>query len=91
MILVFFKVLNLNIQIICYLDKCFKTWRQALVHHFETVEGATPNCSANHLLLLFFSAKTTFSLSMSLSMSENSIIWGKDTNFLFKHANHSKI
>lgn len=23
------------------------------VHHFDTVEGFTPNCSANHLLVLF--------------------------------------
>jgi hypothetical protein len=50
------------------------------VHHFETVEGATPNCSANHLFVLFFSAKTTFSRLMSLSISDESIIWDKDTN-----------
>lgn len=31
-----------------------------LVHHFETVEGFTPNSSANHLLDFFFSISTVF-------------------------------
>ena len=33
---------------------------QALVHHLLTVVGAQPNCSDNHLLVLFLSASTTF-------------------------------
>ena len=31
----------------------------ALVHHLETVVGAQSNCSANHLFVFWFSAKTT--------------------------------
>ena len=33
---------------------------QALVHHLLTVVGAQPNCSDNHLLVLFLSTSTTF-------------------------------
>lgn len=40
-----------------------------LVHHFDTVAGSLPNCSASHLLVRFFSAKTTFSLFISLFIS----------------------
>lgn len=36
-----------------------------LVHHFETVEGFTFNCSANHLLVFFF-IKITLNLQNSL-------------------------
>jgi len=32
-----------------------------LVHHLDTVAWSTPICSANHLLVRFFSASTTFS------------------------------
>ena len=32
-----------------------------LVHHFDTAAWSTPICSANHLLVRFFSASTTFS------------------------------
>lgn len=37
-----------------------------LVHHLEIVAGSLPNCSASHLLVLFFSARTTFSRFRSL-------------------------
>ena len=37
-----------------------------LVHHLDTVPGSFPICSANHLLVRFFSAKTTFKRFMSL-------------------------
>ena len=40
-----------------------------LVHHFETVAGSLPNCFANHLLVRFFSASTTFNLLMSFVIS----------------------
>ena len=33
-----------------------------LVHHLETVAGSLPNVSASHLLVLFFSTKTTLIL-----------------------------
>ena len=42
---------------------------EELVHHFETVVGAQPNCSANHLLVFFFSAKITFKRFKSLASS----------------------
>ena len=37
-----------------------------LVHHFETVEGFTFNCSANHLLVFFFSTSTIFKRLISI-------------------------
>lgn len=37
-----------------------------LVHHLDTVPGSFPSCSANHLLVRFFSAKTTFKRFISL-------------------------
>ena len=39
-----------------------------LVHHLEIVAGSLPNFSANHLLVRFFSANTTFILLKSLSI-----------------------
>ena len=39
-----------------------------LVHHLDTVPGSLPNCWANHLLVRFFSAITTFNLFISLSI-----------------------
>ena len=36
------------------------------VHHFETVASGLPNCSASHLLVMRFSASTTFSLLICL-------------------------
>ncbi len=38
------------------------------IHHFDTVPGSLPNCWANHLLVRFFSASTTFNLFISLSI-----------------------
>ena len=35
------------------------------VHHFETVAGSFPHCSASHLLVFFFSTSITLSLLMS--------------------------
>ncbi len=32
---------------------------EVLVHHFDTVAGSLPNCSANYLLVRFFSTRTT--------------------------------
>ena len=40
---------NLDMLIIVSNGGC-----DVLVHHFETVEGFTPNCSANHLLVSSF-------------------------------------
>jgi len=34
-----------------------------------TVEGSTPSCSANHLLVLFFSTRTSFILFTSSMLS----------------------
>ncbi len=47
-------------------------WRSGwdvFVHHFETVVTFLPSCSANHLLVLFFSAKTTLSRFKSFIVS----------------------
>lgn len=38
-----------------------------LVHHLLTVTAETPNCSANHLLVFWFSTRTTLSLLRGLS------------------------
>lgn len=40
---------NLDMPIIVSKGGC-----DVLVHHFETVEGFTPNCSDNHLLVFSF-------------------------------------
>ena len=42
--------------------------QKLLVHHFDTVAGSFPNCSANHLLVRFLSARTTFIRFISLSI-----------------------
>lgn len=42
-----------------------------LVHHFETVAGSFLSSLANHLLVLFFSAKITFSRFNSLLILTN--------------------
>ena len=52
----------------------------ALVHHFETVAGSFPSCSASHLLVFFFSAKTTFSLFKSLSIIPKIELYAKIIN-----------
>ena len=46
---------NLDILIMASNGGC-----DVLVHHLETVEGFTFNCSANHLLVFFFSTSTIF-------------------------------
>ena len=46
---------NFDILIIDFNGGC-----DVLVHHFESVEGFTPYCSANHLLASFFSTSSTF-------------------------------
>ena len=38
-----------------------------LVHHLLTVTGETPSCSASHLLVFWFSTRTTLSLLRGLS------------------------
>lgn len=47
-------------------------WEE-FVHHLLTVAGLTSSCSANHLLVLFLSARITFMRFRSLlvSISEN--------------------
>ena len=42
-------------------SKVCKSGCAELVHHLLTVDGFFPNCSANHLLVFFFSTRTTFS------------------------------
>lgn len=39
------------------------------VHHFDTVAGSFPNCSASHLLVRFFSTSTTLIRFMSFVVS----------------------
>ena len=41
-------------------SKLLRSGCDEFVHHFDTVDGFTPNCSASHLLVRFFSTKTTF-------------------------------
>lgn len=53
-------------------DILSRVWRSGcdvLVHHLLTVVTFLPSCSANHLLVLFFSARTTFSLFKSFIAS----------------------
>ena len=62
----------------------------ALVHHLETVVGAHPNCSASHLLVLFFSARTTFIRLMSLSIMDYVIVIGyKDSHFILESVQYN--
>ena len=44
-----------------------------LLHHFETVTGETPNSSASHTPVLFFSTKTTFNRFKSLLTMFNNL------------------
>ena len=49
-----------------------RVWRsgcEEFVHHLLTVVTFLPSCTANHLLVLFFSARTTFSLFKSFIFS----------------------
>ena len=52
---------NLDILIMASNGGC-----DVLVHHLETVEGFTFNCSANHLLVFFFSTSTIFKRFISI-------------------------
>lgn len=38
---------------------------EELEHHFDTVEGSLPNCSASHFPVLFFSARILFNRFIS--------------------------
>ena len=42
-----------------------KSGCEEFVHHFDTVEGFTPNSSASHLLVCFFSTSINFKLLLS--------------------------
>ena len=42
--------------------KVYKSGWEVLVHHFETVTGSLPNCSASHLPVYPVSANTAFIL-----------------------------
>ena len=44
------------------LESVFNVGYTSLVHHLEIVASFFPSCSANHLLVKFFSASTTFNL-----------------------------
>lgn len=59
---------------------------EELVHHFETVVGAQPNCSANHLLVFFFSAKINFQAIQISCFFHVSfyIVWRKDNKLFSK-------
>ena len=55
-----------------------------LVHHLDTAAWSTPICSANHLLVRFFSASTTFS-DLSLYFPCYTLLYNtryKDNDFL---------
>ncbi len=56
-----------------------KSGCELFVHHFETVDGLTFNCSHSHLFVLFFSANTTFRRFMSVSFSMNFVILVQDS------------
>lgn len=50
------------------------TWRETRTrpnayHHFDTVAGSLPSCSANHLLVRFFSTSTTLIRFISFIVS----------------------
>lgn len=51
-----------------------------LVYHFDAIPESLWGCSANHLFVRFFSAKTTFIRFMFLVICVTFII-GKDTSF----------
>lgn len=62
------------------LTRLAKSGCEELVHHFETVEGLIFNCSDSHLLVLFFSTNTTFSLFISFISTTNFYI-NKDNEY----------
>ena len=61
------------------LSKLLRSGCDELVHHFETVDGFTPNCSANHLLVRFFSTKTTFMRFISSIIAS---VYSKSSEFI---------
>ena len=73
-ILVFSKSSTLTSNNLAILTKVGKSGWELFVHHFETVDGFTFNCSLNHLFVCFFSAKTTFNRFVSVSMSIKFVI-----------------
>ena len=59
-----------------------------LLHHFETVVFNTPNCSASHIPVLFFSTNTSFRRFKSLPCIFNSFNSdAKFRHFLWKNNN----
>lgn len=50
-----------------FINVCKSGWCM-LVHHLLTVTAETPNCSANHLLVFWFSTSTTFSQLRGFSL-----------------------
>ena len=67
-----------------------------LLHHLETVTGETPNSSASHTPVLFFSTKTTFNRFKSLLTMFNNLNFNanKINNFQiskFFFENHAQI
>ena len=53
---------------------------EVLVHHLLTVDGFTPNCSANHLLVRFFSTRTNLILFTSSMLI--GVLCHKDSDLL---------
>ena len=65
-----------------------------LVHYFDTVAGYLSKVSANHLLVLFFSIRTTFNLFQNLKIEFDAklLIFSLIFTFVFdfpkkRHAN----
>lgn len=56
------------------------------VHHFETVVGATPRASANHLFDFCFSASITLTLLIGLSIVRRLIITQANILNIFQKA-----
>ena len=73
-----------------FANVCRSGWCM-LVHHLLTVTAETPNCSASHLLVFWFSTRTTFSrlrgfslIFIKLKSSANIIKVGDITKRIFK-------
>ena len=54
---------------------------EVLVHHLEMVAGSFPSVSASHLLVLFFSTRTTFNL-LTFAILSIILIFCKDSENL---------
>ena len=66
------------------LSRVCRSGCDVLVHHLLTVEAFLPNCSANHLLVFFFSTSTIFSLfksfiSIDVDLNANLMIYFQTT------------